>query len=1026
MEGSSPPLLADCLAGSPSDVGPEVRTLDGLLDLAGPLSDGRPGWRVLAPGVVLVHSITGAAPRLALRWLRLPHTPVLAGATGRVAAAVLLTAPPTQSAAVIRLVTRLAACLRDRARLDAALGARSREDLVRALAPGDDPRAEPPPAGPDVLALLASGPAGLGEEEARRRLAACGPNRLERVAGPSLGWRLLEQLWSFFALLLWVAGALAFLAGLPELGWAILAVIVVNGVFSFVQEYRAERAVEALQELLPREVSVIRSERAASRRVTELVPGDVVTLGEGDQVPADGHLLEGDGLRVDQSALSGEPRPRLKRPARPADATGTPLLERADLVFAGTGVVAGRARVVVTATGMDTQIGAIAHLTQQVPDEASPLQREMRQVTRVITLVAVGLGGGFFALGVATGVVPITQGLVFALGVIVANVPEGLLPTLTLALALGVQRMARQRSLLKRLSAVETLGATTVICTDKTGTLTTNRMELRIAWVAGAVPSLDAAGEGATPEVQALLEAAVLASDATGDRGDPTEVALVRGATRAGLDPDAIRAERPLLVSFPFDPFRKRMTLVRATAEGPLACTKGAPRETLALCTRLRWGHEIGPLGEGQRAEIVAVQDRLAAEGLRLLAVATRSLPDASPDTAVEAVERDLTFLGIVALWDPPRPDVAEAIALCRRAGIRVVMITGDYGLTARAIAREIGLPVRRVVTGDEVGRLPTVALRGLLAEDGVLFARTSPAHKLAIVSGLRDLGEVVAVTGDGVNDAPALRAADVGVAMGCRGSTVAKEAAEMVIMDDHFASIVEAVRQGRATYTNIGKFVTYILASNVPELAPFLASVLLGIPLPLTVMQILAVDLGTDLLPALALGAEPPEPGIMDQPPRRRDRRLLATPRLLHAYGFLGVLEAGLSLGAFTWTYWLSGWRPGLPMAGHGELYARATTMTLAGIVAAQVGNVFACRTDRESVFRVGLLSNRLVLAGIIAEIGLLIGLIVIPPFPRVFGLAPLRFAEWGILLLFPPALLLAEELRKAVCRRLPKGTPR
>jgi magnesium-transporting ATPase (P-type) len=357
-------------------------------------------------------------------------------------------------------------------------------------------------------------------------------------------------------------------------------------------------------------------------------------------------------------------------------------------------------------------------------------------------------------------------------------------------------------------------------------------------------------------------------------------------------------------------------------------------------------------------------------------------------------------------------------MALCQRAGIRVVMVTGDYGLTARAIARQVGLRVEKVVTGEEAERLAPDALQRLLAEPAVLFARTSPAHKLTLVSALTAAGHVVAVTGDGVNDAPALKAAAVGVAMGGRGSEVAKEAAVMVITDDNFASIVAAIQQGRAIYANIGKFVSYIFASNVPELVPYLAFVLLGIPLPLTVMQILAVDLVTDLLPALALGAEPPEPGVMDQPPRARRERLLDTRRLLHAYGFLGVAEAICALAAFFWTYWLAGWRPGMPMVATGALYRRATTMTFAGIVATQVGNVFACRTDRESVFRAGFFGNPYVFVGIAAELGLLLVLIVTPPLAAVFGLTPLGVAEWGFLLWMPPTMLLLEEGRKALVR--------
>jgi len=408
----------------------------------------------------------------------------------------------------------------------------------------------------------------------------------------------------------------------------------------------------------------------------------------------------------------------------------------------------------------------------------------------------------------------------------------------------------------------------------------------------------------------------------------------------------------------------------------------------------------------------------MAAEGMRILAVAVRPLAETLIGANATVVERNLTFLGLVALWDPPRPEVGEAVALCRRAGIRVVMVTGDYGLTAQAVARQIGLPVDKVVTGEEIERLSPEALRTLLTEPGVLFARTSPNHKLAIVSGLKALGEVVAVTGDGVNDAPALKAADIGVAMGKRGSEVAKEAAEMVITDDNFASIVSAIRHGRAIYANVGKFVTYIFTSNVPELVPLLAFVFFRIPLPLTVMQILAVDLGTDLLPALALGAEEPEPGVMDQPPRPRSQRLLGVRRLLHAYGFLGMAEAALALFAFFWTYWLAGWRPGLPMIATGELYRRATTMTLAGIVAAQVGNVLACRTDRESIFEVGLFSNPSVLLGIVAEIGLLTMLIAVPFLRRAFGLAPPGLAEYQVLLLFPVLMLLLEETRKLFVR--------
>jgi calcium-translocating P-type ATPase len=974
----------------------------------------------LAPGVLLLHGFDAGPGPLALRWVQLAHRPPLGPGGEPVETAFALVLPAPLSGRALQAVGRLVACLEDAELRFAAAAAPSRDALLHALARVEPLAGERTLEAAEVCALLATEAGGLAAAEAARRRGVCGANEIERVRRRPLALRFLAEFTSFFAVLLWAGSVLALAAGLPELAAAIVAVIVVNGVFSFLQEYRAERAVEALQRLLPRAVRVLRDGGETPLAVADLVPGDVVRLEEGDQVPADAQLLAAEALRVDQSALTGESHPVAKRPALGRERREDAGPSRPEQLFAGTSVVAGSATCVVRSTGMSTQIGDVARLTQAVPEEPSPLQQEMRRVTRVVTAIAVGVGVGFFALGVATGAMPPGQGFAFALGVIVANVPEGLLPTLTLALALGVQRLARERSLMRRLSGVETLGATTVICTDKTGTLTENRMAARLAFASGRSRELGAAAAAADPELRALLAAATLASQATPEHGDPTEVALVVGCARLGAEPGALRAARPLLASHPFDSFRKRMTLVRGGEEGPVAFVKGAPRETLALCDAIRWEDTELPLDEARRRSVLAEHERLARSGYRVLAVASRRLAPAGVGAPTTEVERRLTFLGLVALWDPPRPEVPEAIASCQRAGIRVLVVTGDDPLTARAIAERIGLPVGPVVTGSEIDRATPGGLEALLARPGLLFARTSPAHKLAIVSALERMGEVVAATGDGVNDAPALRAATIGVAMGGRGSDVAKEAADMVITDDDFASIVSAIRLGRAAWANMGKFVTYIFASNVPELVPFLAFVFLGIPLPLTVMQILAVDLGTDLLPALALGAEAPEPGVMERPPRPRRERLLGAGRLLRAYAFLGVVEAALALAAFFWTYHVAGWQPGEPMAAEGALYRRATTMTLAGIVAAQVGNVLACRTDRESVFRVGLLRNRGVWLGIAAAIGVLLALIGTPPLSRVFGLAPLRFAEWWLLLLFPGVVLLCEEARKAVVRGL------
>ena len=978
----------------------------------------KPEVLALAPRLALVHALAGEPTPLALSWVHLPGAPGLGIASGGFDAAIVLTGSLGAGSRALRVAGRLRAGLTDPTILKEACRARRREELVRALDIIDRDAGESPLTGEEVLALLRGGPQGLGEDAAAERLATYGPNVLERVRRRPLALRLGEQFVSLFAALLWVGGALAFLAGLPELGWAIFAVIIINGIFSFLQEFRAERAVQALQALLPHEITVLRDGRAARLPATRIVPGDVLHLAEGDQMPADAQLLSARNVRVDQSALTGEPNPVFKRPAPGNERARVPRLERQELVFAGSGIVSGEATAVVIATAMATELGAVAHLTQAVVEAPSPLQREMRRVTRIVTVLSLAFGAGAFVLGVATGLLRVGEGFVFALGVIVANVPEGLLPTLTLALALGVQRMARRRSLVKRLSAVEAIGATTVICTDKTGTLTEGRMALSAIWLSGITRS-DSELFADASEIRPLLEAAVLASQATADHGDPTEVALVRAAAQAGIDAAVLRTSRPLLAAHPFDSFRKRMTLVRAAADGPVAYVKGAPRETLALCDRICWQGRTIALDPEHRRQCLAEQDRLASEGLRLLLVAERPLSPGLLEAPPSAVECGLTLMGLVALWDPPRPEVSEAIALSQRASIRVIMLTGDYGLTGEAIGRRIGLQVRKLITGDEVRRMRADTLRDLVQEPGILFARMSPAHKLAVVQALKALGEVVAVTGDGVNDAPALKAADVGVAMGGRGTEVAREAADMVITDDNFASIVWAIRRGRAVYSNMGKFVTYIFASNVPELVPFLIFVLFGVPLPLTVMQILAVDLGTDLLPALALGAEPEEADVMERPPRRRDERLLTGRRLLHAYGFLGVIEAFLSLSGFFWVYCLAGWRPGLALASAGPLYRRATTMTLSGIVAAQVGNVFACRTERTSVLRIGLTSNPLILLGVAAEIGVLIGLIAVPPLREIFALELLGFPEWGVLLTFPPLIVLAEEARKLALRR-------
>jgi magnesium-transporting ATPase (P-type) len=832
---------------------------------------------------------------------------------------------------------------------------------------------------------------------------------------------------------------------MPQLCWAIVVVILINGAFSYWQEYQAERAAEALQALLPRRVTARREGEERLIAASDVVPGDLLMLTEGVAIPADARVIVSEGLRVDISSLTGESRP-VPRTAQTVEVAGRVSAALPNLVFAGTSVVSGRGEVVIFATGANTEFGRIAQLTQAQPVQPSPLQKELESVTRVVTLLAVGIGLVFFVVGTMLGGLSTVSAFLFAIGIIVANVPEGLLPTLTLSLALGVRRMAGRKALVKRLSSVETLGATTVILADKTGTLTENEMTVRQLWTSGFDYRVSGTGYGATGRVESvgnnprvgivdeLLRTAALCCDAhvvepQGSRkrlevmGDPTEAAILVAACKAGISRDALKSW-PRLAELPFDSRRKRMTTIQRIDARPTACVKGAPSELFPRCTSIRWKGSAVPFDEIRQRLAREVHDRMAGRGLRVLAVATRRLDDGCQQNAewrVEDVERDLTLLGLIGMEDPPRPEVAGAVAACKGGGIRVFMVTGDDGLTAASIGREIGLnkETPRIVSGVELESINDTELTELLQKSEVLFARVSPEHKLRLVQILQRHGEVVAVTGDGVNDAPALKRADIGVAMGVTGTDVAREAADMVLADDNFASIVAAIEEGRAVYDNVRKFVTYIFASNVPELVPFIVFVLFRIPLPLTIMQILAVDLGTDLLPALALGAEAPEADVMTRRPRQRSERLLNLSTLLRAYGWLGVLEAALSLSGYFFVFWLAGWHSGMPLSDSGPLYVTATTMTLAGIVACQVGNAFACRSRSESIWHLGFGTNRMLLGGITAELTLLLVLIYTPPLRTVFGLAPLAPWHWLLLLTFGPVLLFFEEGRKALRRR-------
>ena len=896
----------------------------------------------------------------------------------------------------------------------------------------------------DVYEKLNTSSEGLDEHTAASRLQEFGENTIVHHKQRSLLYKLLNQFIHFFAILLWIAAALSFVGnyfqpgeGFDLLGFAIISVIFINALFTFVQEYRAEKAAQALQNLLPHFVNVTRSGTDLQIDSKLLVPGDVIKLGEGDRISADARIVEQFELRVNNSALTGESEP-IKRSSEPTDQE---LTESPNIVFAGTFITSGTGTAVVFATGMGTEFGKIAHLTQTVESEPSPIQKETYRVTRVVAILATTMGLLFFIAGMIIGN-PFWTNFLFAIGIIVANVPEGLLPTVTLSLAMGSQRMAKRNALIKNLNAVETLGSTTVICTDKTGTLTQNQMTVRKIYSNNQVLEISGTGYNPAGEIKdtsgnildeqtiekfkPLFIDAVLCNNSKlmntenvwSIKGDPTEGALIVAAAKV-MDVEKIRDQNQKLYEIPFDSDRKRMSTINDTNVEKTAYVKGALETMLPVCSQILVNGTVIELTVEQKSEIEKVNNSFAHSALRVLAFAYRPAPE---EFTAKAVEADLIFLGLMGMIDPPREEVQESISKCKRAGIRIIMITGDNSTTAVAVAREIGLiesdsPI--VLVADDVATLSRDELIKKLENPELVFARMTPQYKLDIVDALSEMGEIVAMTGDGVNDAPALKRADIGIAMGLTGTDVAKESADMILMDDNFASIVNAVEEGRAVFDNIKKFVTYIFASNIPEIVPYIAFIMLGIPLPLTIIQILGIDLGTDMLPALALGTEKPGPNVMDRPPRPRDARLLDLALIKRAYFFLGPFEALAAMSGFFFILFGGGWIWGTVLAASDILYRKATTMAMTAIVVTQVANGLVCRTSREAVSRIGFFSNRLLLVGIAFELILQAMLVYTPIGNKILNLAPISLSDWLFLVPFALLLFAAEEGRKMIVRR-------
>lgn len=898
-----------------------------------------------------------------------------------------------------------------------------------------------------LLALDTDGEIGLASAEALRRREVTGPNLLTEKHGRGLIIIFLEQIRSLMVLVLLAAGAVSLFLGEVSDAVAILAIVLLNAVLGVKEEYKAEKAIAALRRLAVPRVKVVREGQVEEAGARDLVPGDIVLLEAGDMVPADCRLLSCATLRIQESSLTGESEPVEKWNKALDEQDDVPLGDRVNMAYMGTPVVHGRGRGVVTETGMGTELGRVAGMIQDQEEEATPLQRRLDRLARNLAFAALALVLLVVLLGLARGEAPKLLFLT-AVSLAVAVMPEGLPAVVTIALALGAERMLRYKALIRRLSAVESLGSVTVICTDKTGTLTENTMTVTILDAAGrrvdltqkvlktgfrVTPGEEFVDLSDYPAMKILLAGGALCNDAAlrerpdgtlSAIGDPTEGALVVAAARAGLVKGDLDRLMPRLEEIPFDSDRRLMTTVHnlegihpagaevlqgvledvlSGGDRRLIFTKGAIENLLPLCDRIMGGKKPRALSGDDREAILKSHDELADMGMRILGVGCRGDSDPLEPGQGSGPEKQLIYVGMVGILDPPRPEALQAIQTCRTAGIRPIMITGDHPLTAAHIANELGIGNGSLVlTGAQMDKLPDNRLVEEVQRVDV-YARVSPAHKLRIVEALRSVGHIVAMTGDGVNDAPALKRADVGVAMGLAGTEVAKEAADIVLQDDNFATIVHAVREGRIIFDNIRKFVLFILASNSAEIIVMLAGPIMGMPLPLYPLQILWVNLLSDGLPAVALAVEPGEKDVMDRAPIDPKAGIF-TRGMVFRIIWVGTLLGALCLfsGYRFWSMDDPAWR----------------TLIFSTLTFGQMANILAIRTGEKSLFRSGIMSNRPLLVAVLLTCALQVAVIYLPPLQSVFKTVPLTAAQFGTCLLLSSLLFWAIEGEKLLRR--------
>ena len=850
---------------------------------------------------------------------------------------------------------------------------------------------------------------GLSTAEAAARLARHGPNVIrERPRRPA--WRmLLDQFTDLMIVVLIGAAVVSGMIGDLQDTIAIIVILVLNAAIGFVQEYRAERAIAALRKMAATSARVTRNGALQTVVATEVVPGDIALLEAGNIVPADLRLIEAVQCKINEAALTGE-SVTVEKQTDALEGSDLPIGDRRNMAYKGTVVTYGRARGVAVATGMATELGHIAQLLEDAGDAKTPLQKRLAQFGARLAIVVLAICVIVFAVGILRGE-PVLLMLLTAVSLAVAAIPEALPAVVTISLALGARKMVRERALIRRLPAVETLGSVTYICSDKTGTLTQNTM--RVAWIVAdgrryEQPDWPRAGE----PWQTLLLALAISNDASRDAagevaGDPTEAALFEAAAQSGYDKRNLEADAPRVKELAFDSARMRMTTFHQRVDGVFAFTKGSPEAVVALCDRALTAEGERPLG---RAQIVETAERMAAEGLRVLAIAYRVWRAAPSAESPEELERDLIFLGLVGLEDPPRPEAEPAVRLCRSAGITPVLVTGDHPATARAIAARLGIldeDGAHVLAGPELAQMSDKALERAVEEIRV-YARVDPAQKIRIVRALQRNGEFVAMTGDGVNDAPALKRADIGIAMGLGGTDVAREASSLVLLDDNFATIVSAVREGRRIFDNILKFIRYTMTSNAGEILTIFLAPFLGLPIPLLPIHILWINLVTDGLPGLALSAEPAEKAIMKRPPRPPEESVFARG-MWQQIVWIGLLMAGVTLFAQAWYM--------------DAETAKWQTMAFTVLTLSQMGNVLAIRSDRESLFSLGLFSNRFLLGAVLVTFALQMAVVYVPALNPIFRTVPLDFADLGFCLALSSIVFVAIELQKWFARRGSSG---